>query len=283
MDCVVAAGVEMMTRVPMGAAVRPAYEAGYGQPYGTGIQSRYPNVMFSQFTGAEMVAKKYGLEKDDLDAFALRSHQKARAATENGWFGNEIVPVQVTLEDGSEAVHEVDEGIRFDASIEAISSVKRLAEGGRLTAATSSQICDGASAVMVVNEDGLRALGVEPLARIHHMTVVGGDPVIMLESPIPGTEKALAKTGMKIEDIDLFEVNEAFASVPVAWAQAMGADETRLNVHGGAISLGHPLGASGTKLMATLVNALHTHERKWGLQTMCEGGGLANVTIIERL
>ena len=283
MDCVVAAGVEMMTRVPMGAAVRPAYEAGYGQPYGTGIQSRYPNVMFSQFTGAEMVAKKYGLEKDDLDAFALRSHQKARAATENGWFSNEIVPVQVTLEDGSEAAHEVDEGIRFDASIEAISSVKRLAEGGRLTAATSSQICDGASAVMVVNEDGLKALGVEPLARIHHMTVVGGDPVIMLESPIPGTEKALAKTGMKIEDIDLFEVNEAFASVPVAWVQAIGADETRLNVHGGAISLGHPLGASGTKLMTTLVNALHTHERKWGLQTMCEGGGLANVTIIERL
>ena len=283
MDCVVAAGVEMMTRVPMGAAVRPAYEAGYGQPYGTGIQSRYPNVMFSQFTGAEMVAKKYGLEKDDLDAFALRSHQKARAATENGWFSNEIVPVQVTLEDGSEAAHEVDEGIRFDASIEAISSVKRLAEGGRLTAATSSQICDGASAVMVVNEDGLKALGVEPLARIHHMTVVGGDPVIMLESPIPGTEKALAKTGMKIEDIDLFEVNEAFASVPVAWVQAIGADETRLNIHGGAISLGHPLGASGTKLMTTLVNALHTHERKWGLQTMCEGGGLANVTIVERL
>ncbi|MEE4298605.1 MAG: acetyl-CoA C-acetyltransferase [Pseudomonadales bacterium] len=283
MDCVIAAGVESMTRVPMGAAVRPAYEAGYGQPYGTRMQARYPNVVFSQFTGAEMVAKKYGLEKDVLDQFALESHQKAKAAVENGWFANEIVPVQVTLEDGTEATHEVDEGIRFDATLEGIQGVKLLAEGGRLTAATSSQICDGASAVLVVNEDGLKALGVEPLARIHHMTVVGGDPVIMLESPIPGTAKALAKTGMKIDDIDLFEVNEAFASVPVAWARETGADPSRLNVHGGAIALGHPLGGSGTKLMTTLVNALHTHDKKWGLQTMCEGGGLANVTIIERL
>ncbi len=283
MDCVIAAGVESMTRVPMGAAVRPAYEAGYGQPYGTKMQARYPNIQFSQFTGAEMVAKKYGLEKDVLDRFALESHQKAKAAVENGWFADEILPVKVTLEDGTETMHEVDEGIRFDATLEGIQAVKLLAEGGRLTAATSSQICDGASAVMVVNEDGLKALGVEPLARIHHMTVVGGDPVIMLESPIPGTEKALAKTGMKIDDIDLFEVNEAFASVPVAWAQELGADTSRLNVHGGAIALGHPLGGSGTKLMTTLVNALRTHEKKWGLQTMCEGGGLANVTIVERL
>ncbi|MEY3042521.1 MAG: hypothetical protein RLZZ174_1603, partial [Pseudomonadota bacterium] len=146
-----------------------------------------------------------------------------------------------------------------------------------------SQICDGASAVMVVNEAGLKALGATPLARIHHMTVVGGDPVIMLEAPIPGTKKALEKTGMRIEDIDLFEVNEAFASVPVAWLQETGADPARLNVHGGAIALGHPLGASGTKLMTTLLSALQTHDKKWGLQTMCEGGGLANVTIIERL
>ncbi|MEE4382323.1 MAG: acetyl-CoA C-acetyltransferase [Pseudomonadales bacterium] len=283
MDVVIAAGVESMTRVPMGAAVRPAYEAGFGMPYGKGMQARYPKIQFSQFTGAEMLAKKYGLEKDVLDRFALESHQKAKQAVEKGWLAKEILPVEVTLEDGTTTMHEVDEGIRFDASLEGISGVKLLAEDGRLTAATSSQICDGASAVMVVNEAGLKALGVEPLARIHHMTVVGGDPVIMLESPIPGTKKALEKTGMKIDDIDLFEVNEAFASVPVAWLQQTGADPSRLNVHGGAIALGHPLGASGTKLMATLVHALHTHDKRWGLQTMCEGGGLANVTIVERL
>jgi len=283
MDCVIAAGVEMMTRVPMGAAVRPAYEAGFGMPYGKAMQTRYPNVMFSQFAGAEMVAKKYGLEKATLDAYGLESHKRAIKAVENGWFKNEILPIPVTLEDGTEALHEVDEGIRFDASLEAISSVKLLAEDGRLTAATSSQICDGASAVMVVNEAGLKALGAPPLARIHHITVVGGDPVIMLEAPIPGTKRALEKTGMSINDIDLFEVNEAFASVPVAWLQETGADPARLNVHGGAISLGHPLGASGTKLMTTLLGALQTHDKRWGLQTMCEGGGLANVTIIERL
>ena len=283
MDCVIAAGVEMMTRVPMGAAIRPAYEAGFGMPYGKAMQTRYPNVMFSQFAGAEMVAKKYGLEKATLDAYGLESHKRAIKAVENGWFKNEILPIPVTLEDGTEALHEVDEGIRFDASLEAISSVKLLAEDSRLTAATSSQICDGASAVMVVNEAGLKALGAPPLARIHHMTVVGGDPVIMLEAPIPGTKRALEKTCMSINDIDLFEVNEAFASVPVAWLQETGADPARLNVHGGAISLGHPLGASGTKLMTTLLGALQTHDKRWGLQTMCEGGGLANVTIIERL
>lgn len=283
MDCVIAAGVEMMSRVPMGASVKPAYEAGFGQPYGNKIQARYPKVQFSQFTGAEMMAKKYDLAKDVLDQFALESHQKARRAVENGWFKDEIVPVEVKLEDGTTAQHDVDEGIRFDATLEGIAGVKLLAEGGRLTAATSSQICDGASAVMVVSEAGLKALGVEPLARIHNLTVVGGDPVIMLEAPIEGTRRALAKAGMKIDDIDLYEVNEAFASVPVAWLQEIGADRERLNVHGGAIALGHPLGASGTKLMATLVNALRVHDKKWGLQTMCEGGGLANVTVIERL
>jgi acetyl-CoA C-acetyltransferase len=283
MDCVIAAGVEMMTRVPMGAAVRPAYEAGFGMPYGTGMQARYPNVMFSQFTGAEMMAKKYGLEREVLDRFALSSHEKARRAVEAGWFKDEILPVEIKLEDGTTAMHEIDEGIRFDASFEAISSVKLLAEDGRLTAASSSQICDGASAVMIVSEQGLKTLGVAPLARIHHMTVVGGDPVIMLEAPIPATQRALQKTGMSIDDIDLFEVNEAFASVPAAWLQETGADPSRLNVHGGAIALGHPLGASGTKLMATLVHALRTHDKRWGLQTMCEGGGLANVTIVERL
>jgi acetyl-CoA C-acetyltransferase len=283
MDCVIAAGVESMTRVPMGAAVKPAYEAGFGLPYGKGMQQRYPKVQFSQFTGAEMMAKKYDLAKEVLDQFALESHQKAKQAVEKGWFKNEIVPVEITLEDDSKQMHEVDEGIRMDATLEGISGVKLLAEGGRLTAATSSQICDGASAVMVVSEAGLKALGVEPLARIHTLTVVGGDPVIMLEAPIEGTRRALEKAGKKIDDIDLFEVNEAFASVPVAWLQELGADRDRLNVHGGAIALGHPLGGSGTKLMATLVHALATHNKKWGLQTMCEGGGHPNVTCLVRL
>jgi acetyl-CoA C-acetyltransferase len=180
-------------------------------------------------------------------------------------------------------MHSVDEGIRFDATLEGIAGVKLLAEDGRLTAASASQICDGASGVMVVNEQGLKDLGVEPLARIHHLTVVGGDPVIMLEAPIPGTKLALERAGMSIDDIDLFEVNEAFASIPTAWLQETGADPERLNVHGGAIALGHPLGASGTKLMTTLLNALNVRGKKYGLQTMCEGGGLANVTIVENL
>jgi acetyl-CoA C-acetyltransferase len=205
------------------------------------------------------------------------------AATQAGHFQSEIVPLEVALEDGSRELHTVDEGIRFDATIEAIGSVKLLQEGGRITAANASQICDGSAAVMVVNEQGLKRLGVEPLARIHQMTVVGHDPVIMLEAPIPATEKALARAGMRIDDIDLYEVNEAFAPVPLAWLQATGADPERLNIHGGAIALGHPLGGSGAKLMTTMVHALGTHDKRYGLQTMCEAGGMANVTIVERL
>jgi acetyl-CoA C-acetyltransferase len=256
---------------------------GFGFYKSPGIEAKYPDIQFSQFTGAEMMAKKYGLTKDVLDAFAYNSHQKAIAATQAGAFKTEIVPLNVTLEDGSSITHDVDEGIRFDSTLEAIKGVKLLAQGGALTAASSSQICDGASGVMVVNERGLKALGVEPLARIHHMTVVGGDPVIMLEAPIPATQKALKKSGMSIDEIDLYEVNEAFASIPTAWLQQIKADPDRLNVNGGAIALGHPLGGSGTKLMSTLVSALHARGKRYGLQTMCEGGGLANVTIIERL
>jgi acetyl-CoA C-acetyltransferase len=247
------------------------------------MQERYPNIQFSQFAGAEMVAKKYGLTKDQLDEYGFGSHQKAIAATQGGRFKDEIIPIEITTADGAKEMHEVDEGIRFESSLDAMRGVKLLQEGGALTAATSSQICDGASGVMVVSESGLKALGVQPLARIHHMTVIGGDPVIMLEAPLPATQRALQKSGMKIDDIDLFEVNEAFASVPVAWLQATGADPERLNVNGGAISLGHPLGASGTKLMTTLVYALKNQNKRYGLQTMCEGGGLANVTIVERL
>jgi acetyl-CoA C-acetyltransferase len=179
-------------------------------------------------------------------------------------------------------MHLNDEGIRFDATLESIGAVKLLQEGGMISAANASQICDGASGVMVVNERGLKRLGIAPLARIHHMSVMGHDPVIMLEAPIPATQMALRKAGLSIQDIDLYEVNEAFAPVPLAWLKTLGADPERLNVHGGAIALGHPLGASGTKLMTTLIHALHSQGKRYGLQTMCEGGGMANVTIIER-
>jgi acetyl-CoA C-acetyltransferase len=283
MDIVIAAGVESMTRVPMGlAAVLPA-QNGLGTAYGPAIKARYPGIQFSQFAGAEMIAKKYDLSKDQLDEFGYHSQLKAIAATEAGRFKNEICAIEITTADGKTELHTVDEGIRFNVTLDGVKGVKLLQEGGAITAATSSQICDGASGVLVVNAAGLKTLGVEPLARVHHMTVIGADPVIMLEAPIPATERALKKTGMKIDDIDLYEVNEAFASVPAAWLKTLGADPDKLNVNGGAIALGHPLGGSGTKLMSTLIYALKDKGKRWGLQTMCEGGGLANVTIIERL
>ena len=285
-DIVIAAGVESMSRVPMGASVALPAKQGMGHYFGPAMRERYPDVDdFTQFAGAEMMAKKYELSKDELDAFSLESHQKAIRATEAGHFDDEILPVPVRDYDGNggDAMHTVDEGIRFDASLEGISGVKLLQEGGRITAANASQICDGASGVMVVNERGLKQLGVQPLARIHHLSVMGHDPVIMLEAPIPATERALKKVGLSIDDIDVYEVNEAFAPVPLAWTRTLDADPYRLNVNGGAIALGHPLGGSGTKLMTTLVHALKQRDGRYGLQTMCEGGGLANVTIVERL
>ncbi len=283
MDVVIAAGIESMSRVPIGLPQLLPEKNGFGSYKSPKMEDRYPQVHFSQFTGAEMMAKKYGLTKDELDQFSYDSHQKAIRATQAGRFKDEIVPLTITGADGKPELHTVDEGIRFDAELAAIRQVKLLTEGGALTAASASQICDGASGVLVVNERGLKTLGLEPLARVHQMTVVGGDPVIMLEAPLPATAKALKKAGMKIDDIDLFEVNEAFASVPKAWLKVLGADPERLNVHGGAIALGHPLGATGTKLMTTLIYALRAHGKRYGLQTMCEGGGLANATIIERL
>ena len=283
MDCVIAAGVESMSRVPMGLPISLPYKEGHGFYVSPAMQERYPDVQFSQFAGAEMVAKKYELSKDEIDAYAYRSHERAIAATQAGAFDSEIVPVEVTNEDGDKEVHKVDEGIRFDASLEGIQGVKLLAEGGVITAASSSQICDGASGVMIVNEEGLKKLGVKPLAKIIHLSVMGHDPVIMLEAPIPATKRALDKAGLSVDDIDVFEVNEAFGSIPVAFAKELGVDEEKLNVNGGAIALGHPLGGSGTKLMATLVNALQRKGGKYGLQTMCEGGGMANVTIIENM
>ena len=297
MDCVIAGGVESMSRVPMGLPSSLARKNGLGFYMSDEMLSRYGEQLggqeFSQFVGAEMMAAKYGLTKEQLDRYAFESHQRAIAATQAGRFAAEIVPVASRRADGSgegsgggtgdSEPHTIDEGIRFDASLDGIANVKLLQEGGRITAATASQIADGASGVMVVGERGLKTLGLKPLARIHHLSLIGHDPVIMLEAPIPATQRALKKAGLTIDDIALFEVNEAFASVPLAWLQATGADPARLNVNGGAIALGHPLGASGTKLMTTLLHALQQRGERYGLQTMCEGGGMANVTIVERL
>lgn len=282
-DVVIAAGVESMTRVPMGLPWTLAAKHGFGTYRSPGIEARYPDTPFSQFGGAEMMARKYGFDRAALDAYALESHHRAAAATQAGKFDAEIVALEVETADGEQLVHKVDEGIRFHASLEKIASVKLLQEGGVISAANASQICDGAAALLIVNERGLKTHGLTPLARVHEMTVLGHDPVIMLEAPIPATERALARAGMTLGEIDLYEVNEAFAPVPLAWAKALEADPARLNVHGGAISLGHPLGGSGAKLMATLVSALHDRGARYGLQTMCEAGGMANVTIVERL
>ncbi|WP_137388711.1 acetyl-CoA C-acetyltransferase [Rhodoligotrophos defluvii] len=280
-DVVIAAGIESMTRVPMFSNVALHQKEGMGVgPFSERIQKRFGVEGFSQFIGAEMMAEKYGFSREELDRYALRSHQRAAAAVKARAFDEEIVPITIETPEGPQQ-HAVDEGIRFDATLEGIGSVKLLQEGGRITAANASQICDGASAVLIVSEKALKEHGLEPLARIHNLTVTAGDPVIMLEEPIPATRKALAKAGMTIDDIDLYEVNEAFAPVPLAWLQETGADPDKLNVNGGAIALGHPLGASGTKLMATLVHALKARGKRYGLQTMCEGGGIANVTIVE--
>jgi acetyl-CoA C-acetyltransferase len=279
-DVVIAAGIESMTRVPMGSTAIFHMKEGLGNYKSPGLEEKYPGVNWSQFMGAEMIVKKHGFTKDQLDQFALTSHLRAKAATEAGAFKDEIVPIEIETPEGK-AWHTVDEGIRFDATLEGIAGVKLLSEGGALTAATSSQICDGSSAALVVSEGALKRYNLTPLARVHTLTVTAGDPVIMLEEPLFATDKALAKAGLKIGDIDLYEVNEAFASVPMAWLKHTGADPEKLNVNGGAIALGHPLGASGTKLMATLLHALKARGKKYGLQTMCEGGGVANVTIVE--
>ena len=274
-DVVIAAGVESMTRVPMGSNFRLHAEAGLGVgPWSETIKNRFGVAEFSQFVGAQMIADKYGFSRESMDEFALRSHQRAAAATDAGAFKEELVPV---------AGLDRDEGIRGDASLAGMADVKPIQEGGSITAANASQMTDGASAALIVNERALRDHNLTPSARIVNLTVTAGDPVIMLEEPIAATRKALKRAGMKLEDIDLFEVNEAFASVPMAWLKALGADPERLNVNGGAIALGHPLGASGTKLMATLTHALKARGKRFGLQTMCEGGGVANVTIVERL
>ena len=281
-DVVITGGVESMSTVPLGGAVRAGYKAGYGLPNGKRIEERYPGVRFDQFVGGEMIAKQWDISREDLDRFGLTSHQRAGQAAKEGRFDREIFPVEVETAEGGTEKHERDEGIRSDGSMEKMAALKPLIEGGKLTAGTSSQICDGASAMLIANENGLKALSLEPRARFHTMVVAAGDPVMMLAVPIAATQKLLARAGLRMQDIDLYEVNEAFASVAVAWTRETGADPDRLNVNGGAIALGHPLGCSGVKLMTTLLHELEARERRYGLETMCEGGGMANATLIER-
>jgi acetyl-CoA C-acetyltransferase len=278
-DIVIAAGAESMTRVPMNSNWQLHRQAGIGTgPWSLAIQKRYGVAEFSQFHGAQAIADKYGLSREAMDQFALDSHAKAAAAIDNGAFRAEIVPVMTP-----NGLFDTDDGVRRGGTMDAMTEVKTLEEGGTITAANASQMTDGASGAMIVSEAAIKRFNLTPLARIVNLTVTAGDPVIMLEEPIPATRRALARAGMRLEDIDLFEVNEAFASIPMAWLKALGADPAKLNVNGGAIALGHPLGASGTKLMATLVHALKARNGRYGLQTMCEGGGMANVTIIDRL
>ena len=256
---------------------------GFGNYMSPEMQRRYPGIQFSQFMGAEMLVKKYGLTRAQLDQFSLLSHQRAMAATKAGLFQQEIVPIEIEMPDGTKQMHVMDEGIRPDATLEGISSVKLLQEGGALTAASASQICDGASGVMVVSERGLKTLGVQPLARVHHMSLMGHDPVIMLEAPLPATMRALKKAGMTIDDIDLFEVNEAFAAVVLKWLRDTGADWGKTNVNGGAMALGHPIGATGSMLIGTVLDELERRDLTTGLVTMCTGGGMGTATIIERI
>lgn len=280
-DIVIAAGAEAMSRVAMGSTGRWSVSPQAGSPTSPGLDRAYPRTIFSQFTGAEMIAQKWDQSRENLDQFALESHLKAAKATDTGVFDAEILPIDVDGPDGPEP-HSRDEGIRAEATLEGMGTLRTLTEGGKITAGNASQICDGAAAVMVASEAAVKAHGLTPLARIHQMTVTAGDPVIMLEEPLFATDRALQKAGMSIADIDLYEVNEAFAPVPLAWLAHTGANPDQLNVNGGAIALGHPLGGSGAKLMTTLVHALHARGKRYGLQTMCEGGGIANVTIVER-
>ena len=282
-DVIICGGVEAMSTVEIGSNIRDGLEHGRGVPKGERLEVQYPGIQFSQFDGAELLAEKYEISRDELDAFGLLSHQRASQATSDGLFKNEVVPLNIKLEDGSSDVHEIDEGIRFDASLESLQGLSPLREGGVITAGTASQISDGAAAIMVANQDAIEKYGLPVRAKIHSLAVVGSDPVMMLEGPIPASLKALEKAGLGIDDIDLYEVNEAFGSVPLAWAKALNASQDRLNVNGGAQALGHPLGGTGAKLMTTLVNELERRSARYGLIAICEGGGTANAMIIERM
>ncbi|MBZ5611159.1 MAG: acetyl-CoA C-acyltransferase [Acidobacteriia bacterium] len=278
-DIAIACGVECMTRVPMGS--NSAH--GPGQPFGPAVARRYNNVVFHQGVGAEMMAERWKISREELDVFSLESHRKAARATEEGRFCNEIIPVAIESESGPAHLTR-DEGFRANASLEKMATLKPAFKAdGVVTAGNSSQISDGATALLIMERATADKLKLRPLARFVNFALAGEDPVMMLSAPIPATRKVLDRAGLSINDIDLFEVNEAFASVPLAWLRELRADPAKLNVNGGAVALGHPLGASGARLMTTLVHELQRTGGRYGLQTMCEGGGLANATLIERL
>jgi acetyl-CoA C-acetyltransferase len=275
-DLIVAGGVQNMSAIPITAAMLAGQEYGFPDPFTTspGWIKRYGDQEISQFRGAEMIAERWNISREDMERFAFESHQRAIRAIDEGRFEREIVPLEGVT---------TDEGPRRDTSLEKMAQLRTLVEGGRLTAAVSSQISDAGVAMLVASEQALKDHGLTPRARIHHISVRGDDPVIMLTGPIPATRHALDKTGLSPDDIDLVEINEAFASVVLAWQQETGFDLAKVNVNGGAIALGHPLGATGARLMTTLLNELERTGGRYGMQTMCEGGGMANVTIIERL
>jgi acetyl-CoA C-acetyltransferase len=275
-DVVVAGGVQNMSMIPISSAMTLAQPLGFDDPFSgsTGWVARYGDEEVSQFRAAEMIAAKWGISRQDMERFALQSHQRALRAIDEDRFAGQVVPVAGVT---------VDEGPRRGTSLEKMAALPTLVDGGRLTPAVSSQISDAAAALLIVNERGLATHGLTPRARIHHLSVRGGDPIWMLTAPIPATEYALGKAGVTIDQMDVVEINEAFASVVLAWLADSGADPERVNVNGGAIALGHPLGATGARLMTTLLAELERRRGRYGLQTMCEGGGQANVTIIERL
>jgi acetyl-CoA C-acetyltransferase len=275
-DLVVAGGLQNMSAIPIGTAWRVGEALGFREPFGgsRGWRARYGDQPVSQFHGAEMIAEKWNLSRRDLEEFALESHRRALRAIDEGRFTREIAPW-----DGLA----VDEGPRRDTTLEKMATLKPLREGGRLTAAVSSQISDGAAAILIANERAVKTHHLKPRARIHHMSVRGADPIWMLTAPIPATRWALQKSGMTLDQIAAVEINEAFASVVLAWQKELDADPARVNINGGAIALGHPLGATGARLMTSLLGELERSGGRYGLQTMCEGGGQANVTIIERL
>lgn len=283
-DCVIAGGVEVMSLVPIGSNIMDGVKNGKGMPITSGMQEKYKVKMFSQFEGAELLAAKYDLKREEMDAFGVASHAKAAKATEAGHFKKEIVPVMGADPKTNEPkLLSVDEGIRPDTTLESLGKLKLLAPGGRHTAGTASQITDGAAAILICNERGLKKLGLKPKAKIVALALAGSDPKIMLEGPIPATESAFKMSGLTMKDMDLYEVNEAFCSVPLAWAKSLGGDLKKLNVNGGAMALGHPLGATGAKLMTSLVYELERTGKRYGVQAICEGGGTANATIIERV
>jgi acetyl-CoA C-acetyltransferase len=275
-DLIVAGGVQNMSQIPISSAMTLAQPLGFTDPFSgsKGWVARYGPGEVSQFRGAEMIAEKWGISREDMEVFALESHRRALQAIDEGRFENEIVPFGAVR---------TDEGPRRDTSLERMAKLQPLSPGGRLTAAVASQISDGATALLVASEAALRTHGLRPRARVHHLSVRADDPIFMLTAPIPATRHALARAGMKLSQIDAIEINEAFASVVLAWQKELDPDMARVNPNGGAIALGHPIGATGTRLMATLLNELERTGGRYGLQTMCEGGGQANVTILERL